>query len=345
MINKTIVLGTWAWGNDKAFGDIYGEDRLRKTFESAWEKNIRFFDTAYVYGDGTAERRLASFLAGHDQSDYVLSAKFTPQHADKKVLKPVAEAFFHDLEILGTEYLDWYWYHNPKDFKKYLPEFAELQKEGRIKNIGVSNFSLAQIKEAESLLLSCGARLSGVQNHLSLVNRYSEQEGIIDHCSENGMSFFSYMLFEQGALLGKYRRENPFPEGTERARNYNGVLEKFERLAGMIEKVAGKNVQSGINSGWNLTDAGCDVTDAERELRGVKRNVRENTGQNTAEILIAWALAKGTVPIIGMTKPDHVDPAVKGLDYSLSPGQISLLEEAAEESGLRTVRVWERFMK
>ena len=309
MINKTIVLGTWAWGNDKAFGDIYEEDRLRKTFESAWEKNIRFFDTAYVYGDGTAERRLASFLAGHDRSDYVLSAKFTPQHADKNVLKPVAEALFHDLEILGREYLDWYWYHNPKDFKKYLPEFAELQKEGRIKNIGVSNFSLAQIKEAEILLLSCGARLSGVQNHLSLVNRYSEQEGIIDYCSENGMSFFSYMIFEQGALLGKYRRENPFPEGTERARNYNGVLEKFERLAWMIEKVAEKNVQ------------------------------------NTAEILIAWALAKGTVPIIGMTKPDHVDPAVKGLDYSLSPGQISLLEEAAEESGLRTVRVWERFMK
>ena len=316
MINKTIVLGTWAWGNDKAFGDIYEEERLRKTFETAWEKNIRFFDTAYVYGDGTAERRLASFLTGHDRSGYVLSAKFTPQHADRNVPEPVAEALFRDLEILGTEYLDWYWYHNPKDFKKHLPEFAELQKEGKIKNIGVSNFSLSQIKESENLLLSAGAKLSGVQNHLSLVNRYSEREGIIGYCGERGMAFFSYMIFEQGALLGKYGRENPFPEGTERAGNYNRVLERFERLAGIIEKVAGKNAQSG-----------------------------KSAGQGVAEILVSWALGKGTVPIIGMTKPDHADPAVNGLNYILSPEQISLLEEAADDSGLRTVRVWERFMK
>ena len=87
-------------------------------------------------------------------------------------------------------------------------------------------------------------KLSAVQNHSSLLNRSSEESGILKYCKENNIYFFSYMILEQGALTGKYDTKNPMPENSERGKIYNPVLDKLELLNLELKKLSDKyNVQ------------------------------------------------------------------------------------------------------
>ena len=72
-----------------------------------------------------------------------------------------------------------------------------------MKNVGVSNHNLSEIKRANEILGKQGFRISAVQNHFSLLNCSSESSGILDYCRENDITFFAYMVLEQGALSGK----------------------------------------------------------------------------------------------------------------------------------------------
>jgi aryl-alcohol dehydrogenase-like predicted oxidoreductase len=97
--------------------------------------------------------------------------------------------------------------------------------------VGVSNHNLAEIKQADAILREHGLRLGAVQNHYSLINRSSEDSGILDWCRENDVVFFSYMVLEQGALSGKYDTTHPMPEGSARAATYNPGY-RTKRVAG-----------------------------------------------------------------------------------------------------------------
>ena len=72
--------------------------------------------------------------------------------------------------------------------------------------------------------------ISAIQNHYSLLNRSSETSGILDYCKENDITFFSYMVLEQGTLTGKYNTEHPFPEDSDRGQTYNPMLPQLEKL-------------------------------------------------------------------------------------------------------------------
>ena len=93
---------------------------------------------------------------------------------------------------------------------------ASLVKSGKKKKIGLSNHNLAQIKRAEEILSKEDVHISAIQNHYSLLYRFSEDGGILDYCKENGIEFWVYMVLEQGALSGKYNMKNSLPEGSQR---------------------------------------------------------------------------------------------------------------------------------
>ena len=86
------------------------------------------------------------------------------------------------------------------------------------------------MKEAADILAEEGLKISAIQNHYSLLNRSSETSGILDYCRENDITFFSYMVLEQGALTGKYDTEHPFPAYSDRGRTYNPMLPQLEKL-------------------------------------------------------------------------------------------------------------------
>ena len=130
----------------------------------------------------------------------------------------------------------------------------------------------------------------------------------MSYCKENDIKFFAYMVLEQGALSGKYDTKNPFPEGSDRARSYNPILAQLEELTAEMAKIG------------------------------------EVYGLSVAQVGTAWAISKGVLPIIGVTKVRHVEDAAKAAGVTLTAEEISRLEELADKANVSTIREWEKKM-
>lgn len=304
-----IALGAWAWGNDGTFGDNHTSDTLKPIFDKAMESGLNLWDTAYAYGMGTSEKVLAGFLEGLERDSYLISDKFTPQCANDKPTA-MADMIKMQLDIMNLDKFDIYWIHNVWDAPKWTEELAKYYEgKDNVPLLGVSNHNLEEIKQADEILRKHGLKLSAVQNHFSLINRSSEESGILDYCKKNDIYFFAYMVLEQGALSGKYDTAHPMPEGSARAETYNPVLDKLEVLNGELKKLADK---------YNV---------------------------GIAQIPVAWAIAKGTLPIIGVTKTSHVEDAVKAVNVTLTAEETDNLEKVAGSLGINAIRFWEKEMK
>lgn len=307
-----IALGTWSWGmgaagGDQVFGNHLGEAELKAVFDTAMREGLNLWDTATVYGMGASENILSAFARTCPREDVILSTKFTPQIAGNGA-DPVADMCEASMERLDTDYIDIYWIHNPADVERWTPGLISLVKSGKVKQVGVSNHNLAQIKRAEEILSKEGIHVSAVQNHYSLLYRSSEEAGILDYCKENGIDFYAYMVLEQGALSGKYNTKNPLPEGSQRGDTYNPILPQLEKLTDAMGSIAEKH------------------------------------GTGVAQVAIAWAIAKGTRPIIGVTKPSQVEDAAKAAQVVLSAEETERLETLAKEANVDTRGSWENPM-
>lgn len=307
-----IALGTWSWGDgdvggDQVFGNHLGETELKSVFDAAMENGLNLWDTATVYGMGASENILGAFARTVNREDILLSTKFTPDIAGEGV-NPVDDMCNASLARLGTDYIDIYWIHNPGNVEKWTPYLIPLVKSGKILQVGVSNHNLEQIKRAEEILSAEGVHISAIQNHYSLLYRSSEEAGILDYCKEHEMEFFAYMTLEQGALSGKYDTKHPLPKGSMRGATYNPQLAQIEKLMVVIRKCA----------------AAHDVS--------------------PAQIPVAWAIAKGTTPILGVTAPEQVADAVKAANVILTAEEMAELEQTAAQTDANTRGSWEKPM-
>ena len=211
-----IALGAWAWGNDGTFGGSLTADTLRPIFDKAMENGLNLWDTAYAYGMGTSEKVLAEFVNDLPRDSFMISDKFTPQCADASSPTAMKDMIEMQLKLMGLDRFDIYWIHNVWDAPKWTEELAKyFEGKDNVPMIGVSNHNLAEIKQAAEILAARGLKLSAVQNHYSLINRSSEDSGILDYCKENGITFFSYMVLEQGALSGKYDTATRCPQARQ----------------------------------------------------------------------------------------------------------------------------------
>jgi aryl-alcohol dehydrogenase-like predicted oxidoreductase len=307
-----VALGTWAWGDSGEAGDGYfgsqlSESGLREVVEKAQSNGFTLWDTAAAYGMGRSETVLAQALKGYDRSEYQLSTKFTPQLAGDGD-DPVADMLEQSLERLGTNYVDLYWIHNPSDVARWTPPLIPLLESGKIKHIGVSNHNVEQIALADRILGEAGFRVEAVQNHYSLLYRESERAGVLEYCREHDVRFFSYMILEQGALTGRYSPANPMPQGSSRAAAYNGILPQLRALTDRMGTIG------------------------------------EDRGASAADVAAAWAIAKGTTPIIGITKADYVDGLIRARGIELSGEEIAELEMLADAADVDTRGWWEQEM-
>ena len=310
--NPKIALGTWSWGvgavgGNEVFGNNLGEAELKPVFDAAMAAGLKLWDTAVVYGMGASEDVLGAFARTCYREDILLSTKFTPDIAGEGA-NPVEDMCDGSLNRLGTDYIDIYWIHNPMDVEKWTPGLIPLVKSGKVRRVGVSNHNLEQIKRAEEILSAEGVHISAVQNHYSLLYRSSEDAGILDYCKEHGIEFFAYMTLEQGALSGKYDTKHPLPEGSMRGATYNPQLAKIEKLTTVTKKIAAAH------------------------------------GVSPAQIPVAWAIAKGTTPILGVTSPEQVADAVKAASVVLSAEEMAEMEQAAAQTGVDTRGSWEKPM-
>lgn len=300
------MIGTWAWGEGlngsrMVFGHSCDEQQLKETFQYAYDAGFTMWDTAEVYGMGNAEKLLGSLIRGKNA---LISTKHMPGKRFKE--GAMEEALEGSCQRLEIKMPDLYWIHLPNHVEENVQAAIRLQKENRIRTIGVSNYSLEQIQQADAMMRKEGIRLAAVQNHFSLLSGGSEQRSIIDWCREHEVIYFSYMVLEQGALTGRYDEENHFKTFSLRGLQFS--KRKFHKIRKLLEY--------------------------EKELAGQYQ-------VDSSQIPIAWAMARHTVPIVGLTKKKYAEQLNTAWKIRLTETELSRLETLAEESGVTVKGVWE----
>jgi aryl-alcohol dehydrogenase-like predicted oxidoreductase len=185
--------------------------------DAAFDAGINFFDTADMYGEGRSEEFLGRALAKR-RSQAIIATKFGMKMGEgREGARPeyVALAVEDSLRRLGTDRIDLYQLHRPDasvPIADTLGALDLLVRAGKVREIGCSNFSADQIREAEEAARG-GARFVSVQNEYSLIHREPEAQ-VLPACVRLGMAFLPYFPLANGLLTGKYRLGKPHPAGT-----------------------------------------------------------------------------------------------------------------------------------
>ena len=216
------------------FGWRIDEAATAKVVDAALDAGINFFDTADIYAKGESETFLGKAL-GPRRNQIVLATKFgLPMDDERKGAKPtyIRQAIEDSLRRLNTDRIDLYQLHKPDPatpIADTLGALDELVKAGKVREIGCSNFSADQIREAESAVKAGAARFVSVQNEYSMLHRAPEPE-VIPACLHAKMGFIPYFPLANGLLTGKYRKGQPPPQGTRGSDNFGPKVFTEENL-------------------------------------------------------------------------------------------------------------------
>ncbi|MGO9496978.1 MAG: aldo/keto reductase [Solirubrobacteraceae bacterium] len=225
------------------FGRRVDLNGTRAVVDAALEAGITFFDTADIYGSphGRSEEFLGEVLRGR-RDQVVLATKFGMNMDDGRGPRGSRDYILHAVEAslrrLQTDVIDYYWYHQPDGvtpIAETLETLNGLVQAGTVRWIGASNFSAAQIEEADAVARERGfARFTSIQNQYSLLVRDPERE-VLPTCERLGLGFVPFFPLASGLLTGKYRRGEAAPAGTRLAdRAQVGTDEQFD----VVEAVA-----------------------------------------------------------------------------------------------------------
>ncbi|HEX4227384.1 MAG TPA: aldo/keto reductase [Bryobacteraceae bacterium] len=198
------------------FGWRIDKEATHAVVDAALEAGINFVDTADMYSAGESEEYLADAL-GDRRNEVVLATKFGFSMGEgKSGASPayVREAVDASLSRLKTDYIDLYQLHTPDPqtpIADTLGALGELVKAGKVREIGCSNFTADQLREAAAAAKAGAPRFVSVQNEYSLLNRSPEAE-VLPECKRHGLAFIPYFPLANGLLTGKYRKGQPIPE-------------------------------------------------------------------------------------------------------------------------------------
>jgi aryl-alcohol dehydrogenase-like predicted oxidoreductase len=280
------------------------EARAREVVEAALDAGITLIDTADVYGGGLSEEYLGRILEGR-RDRVVVATKFgsglgggKPGGGRPEYVRQTIEG---SLRRLRTDRIDLYQMHQPDastPISDTLEVLAELVHEGKVRELGCSNFTAEQIREAESAVPAGSPRFVSVQNELNLLDRDDEIDGLRE-AERRGLAYLPYFPLGSGRLTGKYRRGEPVPEGS--------------RLAGWSEDVRAEM----------LSDAAFDRIDRLERFAS-------DRGHTLLELAFAWLLAKRPVAsvIAGATSAEQVRANVDASTWRLTDEELAALDEA-----------------
>ncbi len=281
------------------FGWKIDEAETAKVVDAALEVGVTFFDTADIYGGTKSEEFLGRVLQGR-RDKVVLASKFgikideaRPGGARPDYLRQAVE---DSLRRLRTDHLDLYQLHRPDDataIADTLEALNGLVQAGKVREIGCSNFSAAQLEEAEAGAAG-GARFVSVQNEYSLLKRGPEAD-VLPECEKLGIGFLPYFPLASGLLSGKYRAGQPLPAGTR--------------------------IQAGESFAHLLTP---------ENLALVEKLIAfsEARGHTILDLAFSWLLRQPAVAsvIAGATSPEQVKANAAAAEWSLSAADLTEIE-------------------
>ena len=297
---SAIGQGTWAMGDD-FFGEVDANQCI-KAIHASIDAGVNFVDTAAGYGaDGASEKVVGDAI--YDRRDKViLSTKCGILRMYGEYIKCLSPTTIRaeielSLKRLRTDYIDLYHIHWPDynfGIEGALDLLVELKKEGKIREIGVSNFNVDELKVAIDR-----AGIASVQPPFSMLNRSSVENGIIPFAIENNIGVTSYGSLGGGILTG--------------------TMEK--------PKTGGKELRSGFYPFYEEP-----LWSKCQELLAVLRGVAEGKGISVAELSIAWAIAQPgiTVALMGGVTPEESYQNAKAAEVDLSEDDLNTINEAYE---------------
>jgi aryl-alcohol dehydrogenase-like predicted oxidoreductase len=285
------------------FGGRLGRDQTSAVVHAALDAGINFFDTADVYGGAKSEEYLGAALASR-RDEVVLATKFGAPyegHEGGGSASYVRTAVEDSLTRLGTDRIDLYQLHVPDQktpVAETLGALGELVAEGKVREIGCSNFSATMLVEAEDATPEGSPGFVSVQNQYNILAREPE-DGVLEECQRSGLAFLPYFPLAMGLLSGKYRAGQPPPEGT--------------RLAGM-----------GDGAARQLSDERLAKVSALDELA-------RGEGHGVLDLAFAWLLTRTAVAsvIAGATKPEQITANVAAGAWHLSDDMLARVDAVA----------------
>lgn len=261
-----------------------------KVVDAALDAGITFFDTADIYAKGESETFLGKAL-GARRNSIVLATKFgLPMDDQRQGAKPayVKQAVEDSLRRLNTSHIDLYQLHKPDPSTPIgdtLAALDELVKAGKVREIGCSNFSAEQIREAETAVKAGAARFVSVQNDYSMLNRAPEAE-VLPQCARSGMAFLPYFPLANGLLTGKYRKGQPHPAGTRASDGFGPKVFTDENLT------KGEDlIQFAESHGHTLLELAMSWLAAHAEVASVIAGAKTPEQVRSNAVAVGWKLS------------------------------------------------------
>ncbi len=301
-----IGLGTWQFSEGRSIhGLIWSKIEPQVTDEivaTALDGGINWFDTAEAYGGGRSERTLAHALsaAGKHNRDVVIATKWQPVLRRAGSIGRTIDQRLRNLAPFG---IDLHQVHNPASFSSVEAEMeamADLVLQGKIRTVGVSNFSAKRMQRAHAALARRGIPLASNQMKYSLLDRHIEGNGVLDAAKELGVTIIAYSPLEMGLLTGKFHRAGDLLRSRPIGRRFS-LRRKIERsrpLVAALEEIA----------------AGHGVT--------------------PAQVALNWLVsAHGdtVVAIPGASKPAHAQESAGAMAFALAGEEVSRLGDLTRQ--------------
>ena len=302
--------GCWPFGGGEYWGE-QSQKEVNEVVRRAVELGVTFFDNAEMYNNTRGEQSLGEALKGIPREKVVIGSKISPSNTEPATLIEHCEA---SLKRLGIDYLDLYMVHwpihphsirfftddeniinNPPSAEEAFQTLLKLQEQGKILNIGVSNFGISRLKEA----LGFGTNIIVNQLPYNLLSRAVEME-ILPYCRDNGIGVIGYMTLQQGLLVGIYSTLKKVPPWQKRTRHFHyrscelcrhgeeGAEEETAQALTDIRAIAGESglTMSEISIKWALsTDSiSCALVGA-RSVKELEANVKAASEPLSIEIV------------------------------------------------------------
>jgi myo-inositol catabolism protein IolS len=315
---SVLGLGCWTFGGGQYWGNQDQSD-VNDVVHAAVDCGINYFDTAEAYNEGRSESSLAIAMQGLKRDEIIIGSKVTPANCYPGVLEEHCEA---SLRRLDTDYIDLYMLHwpiHPHSIKHFTkdpavigkpPEIgrtfeilARLKQSGKIRHVGISNFSAGRMKEDIPSNLAVAAN----QLPYNLLCRAVEFDAMAS-CKENGIGIISYMTLLQGILAGKYPTLAEVPEWQRRTRHFDS---------------SGSSLCRHGEAGFE------DETD--RAIKAIKAVASANK-VDMAELAIRWAVENTNIgcALVGARNRAQLNANVHALAIEIDPDVMEKLNSVTE---------------
>ena len=325
-------IGTMFWN----FNESNPNADIFQIYRTCLDNGINFFDTAEMYSKGNSERMLGECLK-NDGRPIIISSKFAPPSSmipvslkrytvSKKSPRALMEALDGSLKRLGVDYIDLYNMHAPPShntIEDYMDIMAEAVLSGKIRAVGVCNFSASQIRRAYARLAKYNIPLATAMVGYNILRRYPETNGVFEVCRELNISLISYSPLAQGILTGRYQSGEskiPFAHRVLIYFSHLNIVKERDDSRSLIKKICTKPRE--------LNNKKLEP------LFNVMDEIAKAYNKTLAQVAINWLITTEDVcviPIPGIRNIQHVNHNLGALGWHLTKEDRARINKAETE--------------